>query len=314
MKKSIMVAILGRPNAGKSSLINHLLGFDLSVVTHKAQTTRNQFHCCMNIDQTEIVFVDTPGIHFANQEMNKRMNEEAMRGAKGADLNLYLVDLTSPVLEEIKKFRDAYKGNLNKTWVVFTKSDLAKFEASDELKEQIKELFPEVENFFSVSSKTGDNIHLLTGGLCDEAKPGFHLYPDGDVSNKPERFFVSEYIREQVFKCLNEELPYEIAVTIEEFKDWRKYDETDLEDVRVRVQAMILVNRPSQRAIVVGKGGSQIKRIGERARKKIETMLGCKVFLKMHVKVSPKWFSNNFVLEELGLPRALNSKRVWRKN
>ena len=161
-----------------------------------------------------------------------------------------------------------------------------------------------------VSGKEGDNVHLLTGSLCDEAKPGMHLYPDGSVSNKNERFFASEYIREQAFNTLNDELPYELAVVIDEYYDAASRGE---KSVDAKISATIIVNRPSQRAIVVGRQGSVIKEIGTNARKKIESMVGGKVHLNLHVKVPPKWFRNNFVLDEIGLPRTQKSNRVWRK-
>lgn len=309
-----MVALIGRPNVGKSSLVNYLLGFDLSIVSHRPQTTRNRFHCTFTIDKTEIVLVDTPGVHFSNQEMNKRMNEQAVFGSQGADLNLLLIDLSAPVLDELEKFKNKYGENLKNTWVVFTKSDLAQ-DAEEKAKglfQTIQAQLPQVQKYFVISSKEGEGVHLLTGALCDAAPLGPHLYPRGEVSNKNERFFVSEYIREQAFRVLNEELPYELAVVIDDFQDSRGKTDSEKE-VQVRIVATILVNRPSQRAIVVGSKGSMIRKIGEQSRKKIEALLGGKCFINLHVKVSPKWFRNNFVLEELGLPRALDSSRVWRK-
>ncbi len=134
---------------------------------------------------------------------------------------------------------------------------------------------------------------------------------DGSVSNKHERFFVTEYIREQVFNLVKEEVPYEVAVVIDDYQDFR--DKEMPNKVCTSIQASILVNKPSQRGILVGSGGAMIKKIGSQARERIEEMVGGQVFLKLHVKVSENWFKNNFVLEELGLPRALDSNRVWRK-
>ncbi len=311
--KHIMAALLGRPNAGKSTLINQLIGYDLSIVSHKPQTTRNHFHCAFTIDQTEIVLVDTPGIHTSSLELNIRMNGQAEFGADGVDLNLLLIDLTEDIEKETAHFMKEFGGKLTKAWVVFTKSDLVKDLDSINLEEKfekIKEQIPAVEKFFVISAKKGDGVHLLTGELCDAAEPGPHLYPDGAVSNKNQRFFASEYIREQAFHTLQDELPYELAVVVDEFFD-AKTQGDKVENTKI--SATILVNRPSQRAIVVGKKGSVIKEIGTNARKKIEAMVGGKVFLNLHVKVSPKWFKNNFVLDELGLPRTQKSHRVWRK-
>lgn len=312
LNKHIMVALLGKPNAGKSTLINYLLGFDLSIVSSKPQTTRNHFHCNLTIDHTEIVLVDTPGVHQSSQELNIRMNGQAQFGSEGTDLNLLLLDATKDVVAEAASFMKSFDKSLSETWVVFTKADLVENAATkdfDSLFELVKKHVPSAQKYFLISGKEGDGVHLLTAALCDEAKPGPHFYPDGSVSNKNQRFFASEYIREQAFAILKDELPYELAVVIDQFQD-AKRGETK-EDAKI--SASILVNRPSQRAIVVGAKGSVIKEIGTNARKKIEAMYGSKVHLNLHVKVSPKWFKNNFVLDEIGLPRTAKSNRVWRK-
>lgn len=309
--KSIMVSVLGAPNVGKSSMINYLLGLDLSVVTRKPQTTRNKFHCVFTVDHTEVVLVDTPGLHKSSAELNKRLNEQAREGMEGVDLNLLLIDLTRDIIPQVKDFLTLIERELDLTWVVFTKSDrIENAEALplSEVFEAIKELIPAAERYFVISSKEGTNLHELTGALCDKALPGPHLYLDGSVSNKNERFFASEYIREQAFDLLKDEIPYEVAVLIEEYKDLKEKDGKR----QSHISASILVNRPSQRAIVIGSKGSMIKEIGTKSRLKIEAMTGGDVHLNLHVKVSPKWFKNNFVLEEIGLPRAHNSARVWR--
>ncbi len=314
LNKSVMIAMLGKPNAGKSSLINCLLGFDLAIVSNKPQTTRNQFHCAFTIDRTEVILVDTPGVHKSNQEMNKRMVGQARFGAEGAELNFLLLDLTLDIEAEFDDFIDSLGDKLARTWIIFTKSDLSKKsqEAIQDSFDKIQMKLPVIEKYFVISSKTEDNIHALTGAICDLAQSGPHLYPKGHVSNKNERFFVSEYIREQAFSILRDELPYECAVTVEEFNDLRNVNGEDPTKMQANISATILVNRPSQRAIVVGRQGTVIKEIGVNARKKIEALVGGKVFLNLHVKVKPKWFKNNFVLEELGLPRVQDSNRVWR--
>ncbi|OUR97865.1 GTPase Era [Halobacteriovorax marinus] len=314
--KSIMVAVLGAPNVGKSSLINYLLGSDLSVVTAKAQTTRNKIHCVFTVDHTEIILVDTPGLHKTNQELNKRLNEQAREGVNGADLNLLLVDLTRPVLEQCQSFKDNMETDeFLKTWVIFTKCD--RVENYQDLPltlvlDKMMEILPAIEKGIVVSAKEGINMHKLTGVLVDTAIPGPHHYDDGSVSNKNTRFFATEYIREQAFELLNDELPYELAVVIDEYKDMKPRKGEENPKITSHISASILVNRPSQRAIVVGSKGTMIKEIGMRARKKIEAMVGGQIHLNLHVKVSEKWFKNNYILEELGLPRATNSNRVWR--
>lgn len=317
--KTIMVALLGAPNVGKSSLINYLLGVDLTVVTSKPQTTRNKLNCVINIDHTEIVLVDTPGLHTSSIEFNKRLNEQAREGADGADLNLLMIDLNREVLKQIVDFKENFRRELGPTWLVFTKSDLIENAESlplADIFEKAKELIPSLEKYFVISVKEETNTNLLTGALCDAAKPGPHFYPDGSMTNRNERFFVTEYIREQAFQLLKDELPYELAVIIDEYRDVK--DREDLNEkgkpkIQSHISASILVNRPSQRAIVIGSKGAMIKEIGTRARARIEELVGGQVHLNLHVKVSPRWFKNNFVLEEIGLPRAVDSTRVWRK-
>lgn len=314
--KSLMISVLGAPNVGKSSLINNLLGQDLSVVTHLPQTTRNKFHCVLTIDRTELILVDTPGLHKSQQEFNKRLNEQAREGSDGVDLNLLLLDITRDLIGQIQDFKEMIRKPLSETWLVINKADvLSNIEEFDFkgffLKAQ--ELMPELTRYFVISAKTDINIHDLTGALCDRAKPSPHLYHDGSVSNKNERFFVAEYIREQAFQLLKDELPYEIAVVIDDYQDLESEDPDNKRGLVSKIQATILVNRPSQRAIVVGSKGSMIKEIGSRARQRIEELLQGQIHLNLHVKVSPKWFNNNFVLEEIGLPRAQDSRRVWKK-
>lgn len=311
--KAVMISVLGKPNVGKSSFINNLLGFDLTIVSSKPQTTRNHFHCAFTIDRTEVVLVDTPGVHSSAQELNKRINGQAIMGSEGVDINFVLCDLTTDVVAEFRDFLKNFDSQLGKTWIIFTKADLVDLEKinKDFLTEKLKELCPSIEKSFVVSSLDGHNIHLLLADIEKVAVNAPHLYPGGEVSNKNERFFATEYIREQAFRLLKEELPYEIAVVIDEYKDMRGRGEDT--KVEAHISASILVNRPSQRAIVVGRGGSVIKEIGVNARKKIEAMIGGQVHLNLHVKVSPKWFNNNWVLDEIGLPRTQNSNRVWRK-
>jgi GTP-binding protein Era len=244
-------------------------------------------------------------------ELNKRMNGQAQMGSEGVDINFVLLDLTKNIMGEFRDFLKNFESELTRTWIVFTKADLVDNSNFDFAKvvEDLKVLCPAIEKYFVVSSKSGHNIHEVTGAIQDAAQSSPHLYPGGDASNMSERFFATEYIREQAFKLLKEELPYEIAVVIDEYKEKRiKEDEIP----EAHISASILVNRPSQRAIVVGSKGSVIKEIGMQARKKIEALTGGKVHLNLHVKVSPKWMNNNFVLDEIGLPRTQKSARVWR--
>ncbi|MDA8793204.1 GTPase Era [Bacteriovoracaceae bacterium] len=313
--KSVTLSILGRPNAGKSTLINTLIGFDLNIVTDRAQTTRNRVKSCFTIDHTEVVLVDTPGIHRSGKELNKRMNEQAREACFGTDWNLILIDSQYDFIEEIKSFKKDFEQDLGPAVLIFTKIDKMSPEKlgfmeknREEILEQSKRYIPNLEKIFFVSAPEEKNIHEINGFIVDIAEYGPHYYSEGAFSDKKERFFVTEYIREQLFNVLKEEIPYETAVVIDEYND--SFQEK--ERVHTKVSASILVNRPSQRGIVIGKSGALIKQIGDEAKKRIESLVGNSVSLNLHVKVSPRWFKNNFVLSEIGLPRAKDSARVWR--
>lgn len=310
--KSISATLIGAPNAGKSTLVNTLLGFDLSIVSDRPQTTRNFFHCAFTIDHTEIVLIDTPGVHKLNQEINIRMNNQVNMALETGDVILALIDPTEGVEQEAQRLGEVLneKDGLS-VWVLFTKEDCLKDFDQSKAQDLVNQKIKGVEKTFLLSAKEDTHINELITALCEQATFGPHLYPDGSVSNKNERFFASEYIREQAIKLLKDELPYEVAVVIDEYKDY--FDKKDPSKNSAHISASILVNRPSQRAIVVGKKGSVIKEIGIRSREKIQAMTGVKVHLNLHVKVSPRWFSNNFVLTELGLPRSQTQTRSWRK-
>jgi GTP-binding protein Era len=319
LNKSITASIIGRPNAGKSTLVNCLLGYDLSIVSPKPQTTRNHFQCVFHIDRTEVILVDTPGIHFSNQEINKRMNHEAFKAQDRGDMNLVLIDSSVKNMhKEWDLFKKATRDmQFAKVLLVFTKMDTGIHSEKDCIAffEQVKEDAPNIEivNYLCLSAKKGKNIQLLKDVFKANSYSSPHYFTDGEVSNKNLRFFVSEYIREQVYHLLSDELPYEVAVMIDFFKELPPREGEDPEKICAKIGASILVNRTSQRAIVVGSGGKVIKQIGMRARKKIEALIGGKVMLNLHVKVSSRWFNNNRVLEELGLERSPQSTRVWRQ-
>lgn len=310
--RSIVLSVLGVPNVGKSTLINCFLGIDLSIVSRLPQTTRNRFNCIFSVDRTEVVMIDTPGLHRSGNEFNIRLNDQAKEAIDGVDINLLLIDLTRPLTGQLDLVTKTLDKNLTRTWIVFTKSDVIKDVESlpiDEMLSMVQTYVPAAEKSFVISSKKEDRTNELLGAILDEAKEAPHLYPNGDISNKNMRFFAAEYIREQAFALLKDELPYEVAVTIDSYKDvigeGGRHDSS-------KVAATILVNRPSQRAIVVGKQGSVIKQIGTAAREKLSKLMGVAVHLNLHVKVSPKWQKNHFIMEELGLPRTQNSRRVWR--
>ena len=266
--RSLTVSVIGPPNVGKSTLINCYMGRDFSIVTDRPQTTRNRFQCVALIDHTELIFVDTPGVHLSNQEINIRMNGQARDSLPGADLNLLILDLSRDVLQQGEVMLKYLPQSWKKTWVIFNKADLVQ---NPQLRahipdfyEELRKKLPLLEQYFVISAREEGNIHQLTGALLDEAPNRPHKFKDGDMSNKGERFFVTEYIRKEAFAILREEVPYELAVQVDEFSE---------EEDEARISATLLVNRPSQRAIVIGSKGATIKRLGTQAREKIEVFM-----------------------------------------
>jgi GTP-binding protein Era len=321
LNKSISVALVGHPNVGKSTLINTLLGMDLSIVSAKPQTTRNQFQCVTQVDHTEIIFHDTPGLHKSMQEMNLRMNHEAYLAQEGSEVVWLLCDGSRGkdfVIQQALELKDMLTQVNQEIWLIITKMDLwneKRIPAEKEFSGVVQNLqtqYPNITKSYLISAQEERGTSELLHDISVKAPSAPHHYPDGSMSNKNVRFFVSEFIREQVFELLQEELPYEIAVTIESFEDLDPAASTS--GIVAKISAVIHVNRMGQRAIVVGQGGLMIRDIGMRARQKIENLLGGKVMLKLHAKVSEKWFKNHMMLEELGLSRAPTSIRSWREH
>ena len=307
------ISLIGIPNVGKSTLVNTYMGMDLSIVTHRPQTTRNNVKYVALIDRTELIFIDTPGIHQVNQELNIRMNGQARESLQGVDVNLIILDLSENLAQQCQTITNFFPLPWPKTWVVFNKIDLAQnLELSKNILasyQQLCQWSPAVEKYFIISAEEEENIHKLTGALLDQAPNRLHQFSEGEMSNKNERFFAAEYIRQAAFEFLRAEVPYELAVEIIEYKNICLGEKESI----CHISAILMVNRPSQRAIVIGPQGANVKRIGTKARQKIEQMTGGRVFLNLHVKVVGKWFKNHKILASLGLPRVAESKRVWRQ-
>ena len=192
LNKSLTVSVLGVPNVGKSSLINYLLGVDLSIVSERPHTTRNRFSCILTIDHTEIILIDTPGIHRSGKEFGRRLNQQARDAIEGADVYLLLIDSCRELSPQLSAFAEVIETEVSPVWIVLTKIDLVDGDAELLAQERLIEaqtLVPSVEKVLTVSAKDGTNMNLLTGALCDAALSGPHFYPDGSISNKNQRFF-----------------------------------------------------------------------------------------------------------------------------
>ncbi len=273
------VSILGRPNAGKSTLLNALLGTKVAIVAPRPQTTRNAIQGVLTRPNAQIVFVDTPGIHKSTTMLNKRMMD-SVRASAPADVVLFLVDATARPSEEdadaislIKKLESPAIAVLNKVDLVSPKQKVL------EVITRYQGLH-EFAAFVPISALKGDGVDLLLKEIVRRLPPGPALYPKDYLTDQPERFLAAELIREQVLRLTREEVPHAVHVMVDKWEDTPKL---------IRVAATIYVERPGQKIIVVGAGGSMLKRIGTGARLQIEEMAGKKVFLETFVKVQPNW-------------------------
>ncbi|MEJ2483232.1 MAG: GTPase Era [Gemmatimonadota bacterium] len=288
--RSGFVAVIGLPNVGKSTLVNRLVGQKLSIVTAKAQTTRQRLLAIYTDDRHQAVFVDTPGLLKPRYLLQRGMREEAESAAVDADLILYVVDAGfSQSVEHAGDWR-VPPGTpailcLNKTDRIDS-ADLAALRAGLEEAGSWRSILETV-------ATRGQGIDALRSGILRELPAGPKLYPADDIATAPLRFFAAELIRESCFEELGQELPYSIAVGIEEFRE---------SEVPIFVAATVFVERESQKGMVIGKGGSMIRRIGTSARRKLETMVETRVYLDLRVKVLSNWRRNPARLKLLGYP------------
>jgi GTP-binding protein Era len=280
-----VVAILGRPNAGKSTLLNRLLGEKLAIVTPKPQTTRSRILGILTRPDAQILFVDTPGLHGAGKALNLALNEQVAEAADDCDVALLLVDLTGSWGDDHAQLLERLRARGAPTLVVGAKSDLPR--ARDLVWPP-----PGADAVIEVSARSGEGLEALLAAVVERLPVSPPLYPGDVLSDRPLRWLVAEEVREAAFQTLSQELPYALAVEVVEF------DESRPELVKIR--ANLLVERASQKAIVIGKGGAAIKRIGVRARPAIERLLDTRVHLALWVKVEPKWAKRPQRLKELG--------------
>lgn len=299
-KKSGLVAIIGRPNAGKSTLLNRVLGSQVSIVTPKAQTTRERVLGILTNETGQIVFVDTPGIHKAREGgFNAFMVGEAAESLDGPNRIWYLVDPDSELEHEKVVVNTLIQKADRRTpvSVLLNKSDVrSKSAKTDSLIDSVTRLlsdagFEKVESL-QISGRRGAGVEDLVALTFDTLPEGPYLFPDEDqLSDRPMRFFAAEKIREQLFMQLGDELPYSCAVEI------RRFDE---EATPIRIEALIHVERDSQKGMVIGAGGKKIKEIGSAARLAIEKFIGSKIFLGLQVSVLKDWSRNSENLKKLG--------------
>jgi GTP-binding protein Era len=292
-----MVALAGPPNAGKSTLMNRLLGQKISIVTPKPQTTRNRIAGVLNGDGYQIVFLDTPGLHRSSIPLNREMNQVALNSLNDVEAVVFLVDASRMVnSEERSRYQDELKGLLQSIpapiFLLLNKIDLVKRSELLPLIESFSALHP-FGGVIPVSAVTGDGLELVVDELLKVLPKGFAYFPEDVPTDASQRFLASEIIREKVFLLTGQEIPYSSAVLIESFKE-------DVIPGKVEIHATIYLERKSQKPILIGKGGSKIKQIGTAARKEIEEMLEHKVVLHLWVKIKKHWSRDDAFLQEMG--------------
>jgi len=292
--KAGFISVLGRPNVGKSTLFNALLGEKIAIVSERPQTTRSRILGIRNMEGGQLVFLDTPGIHHGKSILNQRMVAEAIESGRDADVLLFLVDASSPRWEEDRQMVDSLKGDRGASFLVLNKIDLIKKEILLPLMDRYRE-YRRFEALLPVSALSGEGVPLLLDEILRFLPESPPYYPEDMVTDQTERFLVSEIIREKVIQHCYHEVPFATAVTIEAFKE---RTERDL----VMIQGTLHVEKDSQKKIVIGKDGKKLKRIGEAARREIEAFLGKKVFLELWVSTEKNWTQDPRALDGLGYP------------
>jgi len=290
--RSGFVAIIGRPNVGKSTLLNRILGEKLVITSDKPQTTRNRIQGIHNLPDGQIVFIDTPGIHRARSRLNRYMVDEAGAALEGIDAILFLVEASANPAAQFELVAEYLPRVAVPVILVVNKIDLVSREQLLERLAQYGKLHP-FHEIIPISAATGDGVERLVELIFPLLPEGPAYFPDDILTDAPERFVVAEIIREKVFRLTGDEIPYAVAVNVEQFKERP-------DGSLISISAVITVERETQKGIVIGRKGALLKRIGTQARQEIEQLLGTRVFLELFVRVRKDWTENPNMLKELG--------------
>lgn len=290
--RSGFVSIIGRPNVGKSTLLNRILGEKIVITSDKPQTTRNRIQGIHNVPGAQIVFIDTPGIHQARSRLNKYMVEVALSAIREVDLILFLVEANQKPGEQEQEIIDVLAGATAPVFLVINKVDLTEKGRVLERIAAYKDRFP-FREIVPVSAGTGDGVEHLVELVRKALPEGPVYFPDDILTDVPERFIAAEIIREKVFRMTCDEVPYATAVEVDSFKERE-------DGGLVSISATITVERDSQKGIIIGKKGAMLKKIGSSARNEIEKLLNTKVYLELFVRVRKDWSEDERMLKELG--------------
>ena len=287
--KSGFVSIVGRPNAGKSTIINALLERKLSIVTEKAQTTRNSIKGIYDDGEYQIIFIDTPGIHKANHSLGEFMNKEALDSAKDVDANVLVVD-ASRRFDEGDRFINESLSKEIPLFIVINKIDLMRLPEVQQIKAKYQEMYPKAK-ILEASAIENFGIDELLIEVKAVIPEGPRYFAEDQLTDKDSNFMISEVIREKLLKLLKDEVPHDLAVRVDEVKSKKE---------AVYIRATIIVDKESHKGIVIGKGGKRIKAIGMKARTDLEEYYNKRIFLELFVSVKEDWLNNPRILKELG--------------
>ena len=296
--KAGFVSLIGRPNAGKSTLLNRLVGTKLAIVSDKPQTTRTKILGVRNYPDAQVVFLDTPGIHRPLHRMNVRMVDTAVDTIREVDVLGLVVDVTEAPGKGDRFVIDLVKDSRAPVFLILNKIDLVKK----------SKLLPVLDRYareghftelIPISAVTGDNVDRLERAIIDRLPEGEPLYPADYLTDQPERFFAAEIVREKLLQFTHDEIPFSSAVVIDRFEEPEPQDQRGV----LRLYGTIVVDRESQKPIVIGKGGDMIKRVGSAAREELERFFATRVYLDLHVRVNADWREDEHLLNDIGLGR-----------
>ncbi|MBI5586825.1 MAG: GTPase Era [Deltaproteobacteria bacterium] len=288
--RSGFISIIGRPNSGKSTLLNAFLGEKISIVSDKPQTTRNVIRGVKNLKDCQVIFIDTPGIHRGKGLLNEFMVREALSSIKDVDGVVYLVEADKSVSEDDRYIIEGLKRLKCPVVLGLNKVDRVEKGKILPLMDEFSKRYP-FKEIVPISALKGDGVELLLRIITELLPEGPRYFPEDSVTDLPERFIAAEMVREKVFLFTEKEVPYSVAVAIDKFEDKKEI---------ISISATINVERDSQKGIIIGKGGSMLKRIGSAARHDIERLLGSKVYLELFVRVQKEWTKKPGALKDFG--------------
>ncbi|MGI6097340.1 MAG: GTPase Era [Dethiobacteria bacterium] len=293
MHRSGFVALVGRPNVGKSTLMNALIGEKAAIISDKPQTTRNRIRGILTLEEAQVIFIDTPGIHRPKHKLGSYMVESALNTLNEVDLVLFLVDLSTAPGKGDRYIANILRDIKTPVFLVLNKADLVSGEENIRQQEENYRLAFPFANVYAVSALKQQNLKRLKESIIAELPEGPQYYPPDMITDCPERFIVAELIREKMINLLRDEVPFAVAVEVEELS---QRQDKDIVDIR----AVIYTERDSQKGIVIGKHGQMLKKIGQQSRIELENLFGNKVFLALWVKVKKDWRNQERALQELG--------------